>query len=225
MKTNPVAILILRLTAVFVLLVLNSGCASHYLGHRGRDAADILTLTFGVGSGAKVRLGPLQLAAFENTDLVGLRAGQGFLLGADLTDNHEAYSIFPVFRGEDWSDPVAVDAFTYGKHTVEEHRSPDIYVHDRPHFMDWSAAFGREIFRHDIETPARYRDKRSLASAPLPFLARSPDPEFYSQVEIAVGLAFSLRLGFNPGELVDFLLGLGGIDIYGDDVSPPAIYR
>jgi hypothetical protein len=41
---------------------------------------------------------------------------------------------------------------------------------------------------------------------------------YYSQIEIAVGAGGSLRVGFNPGELLDFLLGWFGVDLYGDEV-------
>ncbi len=34
-----------------------------------------------------------------------------------------------------------------------------------------------------------------------------------------IGLGGTLRLGFNPGELLDFLLGWFTIDIYNDDIE------
>ena len=45
------------------------------------------------------------------------------------------------------------------------------------------------------------------------------NPSYYSQIEISVGLMGSLKVGFNPGELLDFLLGFMGIDIYSDDLE------
>jgi len=48
---------------------------------------------------------------------------------------------------------------------------------------------------------------------------RAPVPSCMTQVELDVGLFYSIRLGFNPGELLDFLLGLAGADIYLDDVE------
>jgi len=44
-------------------------------------------------------------------------------------------------------------------------------------------------------------------------------PSYYTQIEAVVGLIPSLRLGFNPGELLDFILGWGNIDIYKDDIE------
>lgn len=42
---------------------------------------------------------------------------------------------------------------------------------------------------------------------------------YYTQIEIALGMWKSCRLGFNPGELLDFILGWTTIDILSDDVA------
>lgn len=43
---------------------------------------------------------------------------------------------------------------------------------------------------------------------------------YYTQCEVAVGTFFpSIRLGFNPGELLDFILGWTTIDIFRDDLE------
>jgi len=42
---------------------------------------------------------------------------------------------------------------------------------------------------------------------------------YFTQIEVTAGLGGMLKLGFNPGELLDFLLGFAGIDIYGDDLE------
>ena len=44
-----------------------------------------------------------------------------------------------------------------------------------------------------------------------------PKACFYTQIEVAAGAGGSVRLGFNPGELLDFLFGWLGADLYGDD--------
>ena len=40
-----------------------------------------------------------------------------------------------------------------------------------------------------------------------------------TQIEACVGIGWGARVGFNPGELADLLLGFAGIDIYGDDLE------
>lgn len=44
-------------------------------------------------------------------------------------------------------------------------------------------------------------------------------PHYFTQLEVVCGLGPSIRLGFNPGELLDFLLGWFTIDIYNDDIQ------
>ena len=46
-----------------------------------------------------------------------------------------------------------------------------------------------------------------------------PDASYYTQIEAVVGAGPSVRLGFNPGELLDFILGWTTIDIYKDDLE------
>ncbi len=55
----------------------------------------------------------------------------------------------------------------------------------------------------------------------LPFGRDRPPPTLYTQIEVAVGCGPSVRLGLNPGEMVDFLLGFLGLDLVGDDLQPP----
>ena len=38
-------------------------------------------------------------------------------------------------------------------------------------------------------------------------------------MEVAAGLVGGIRLGFNPGELLDFIMGFLGLDLYGDDLE------
>lgn len=45
------------------------------------------------------------------------------------------------------------------------------------------------------------------------------NPAYWSQIEVVVAAGLSLRVGFNPGELLDFILGWATIDIYGDDLG------
>ncbi len=44
-------------------------------------------------------------------------------------------------------------------------------------------------------------------------------PSVYTQADISAGCCLGGRLGFNPGELVDFILGFSTLDIYRDDVN------
>ena len=88
---------------------------------------------------------------------------------------------------------------------------------------DWLApwppdrVFGEEHALYDEEIPNR-RGKGFHAKSPLPVIGLAPNPAYYTQMEVVIGVGVSVRLGFNPGELLDFLLGWANIDIYGDDL-------
>lgn len=42
---------------------------------------------------------------------------------------------------------------------------------------------------------------------------------YYTQIDAVLALGPSLRVGFNPGEILDFILGWATVDIYDDDVE------
>jgi len=48
---------------------------------------------------------------------------------------------------------------------------------------------------------------------------RPPSYSYYTQIDAFAGALGGLRVGFNPGELVDFLLGWTTLDIYNDDLG------
>ena len=45
-----------------------------------------------------------------------------------------------------------------------------------------------------------------------------PHP-YYTDIRVTVGCGPAVTLGFNPGELLDFMLGWFGIDVYKDDLE------
>ncbi len=47
--------------------------------------------------------------------------------------------------------------------------------------------------------------------------ANRPRHPYFTQIEVVAGLLGTLRLGFNPGELLDFILGWTTVDIFNDD--------
>ena len=92
----------------------------------------------------------------------------------------------------------------------------------RDSLLPWPihGSFGEErfVYKAPREMPSR-RGKAFLAKAPLPFVGIADQPEYYTQVEVVIAVIGSLRLGFNPGELLDFVLGWTTIDMYGDDLN------
>jgi hypothetical protein len=55
-----------------------------------------------------------------------------------------------------------------------------------------------------------------------PFRCPTPNkysPSYFTEIEVVGGFFWTFRFGFNPGELLDFILGWVGFDIYGDDIE------
>lgn len=83
--------------------------------------------------------------------------------------------------------------------------------------------------RHGSNSPSWERNKSHMVRyGPLgvpannPFATPLPNRyslNYFTQIEAVGGLLWTFRLGFNPGELLDFLLGWTTIDIYRDDIE------
>jgi hypothetical protein len=175
----------LQLIAILALATISTGCATPYMVDRGRDAADIFTASYGIGAGAKARVGPLQTGLFVNRDIGGLRGG---IVRArwepPRNESFAAREEIYVVWGADIFDPDIDLVDKRNKVVGDVQLGPIAY----PFYIDW---FGN--------TPRR--------------------PQSFTQIEAAVGLGPTLRLGFNPGELLDFILGWFHIDIYNDDIE------
>jgi len=206
------SIVLRQVVLIWVSVFVCAGCAtSDYLANRGRDAADILTLTVGKGGGVSGRAGPIHCGLFFGVDHVGLKCGE---LQTDWTDQPS-----PV-----WSalfDPLLLLPGGDGVSFYE-----DIYL-------------GKEKTSEEPEEISLIRGKRYYGSGVCPFVVlpltreypgkRNPYSgyldetkypyHYLTQVELAVGLGVTIRAGVNPGELLDFLLGWIGLDLYSDDLS------
>jgi len=171
--------------------LLLGGCASNYWADRLSDAKDVMTCSAGLGLGAKARVGPLQVPLIVQSDYAGLRGGEFF------------------------ASPMRDDFWTYvseAGHVVE--KPCPVYLRDYDTLYS-----GYEVF--DPGGRAEERHKR-VRSQGMGFATVDGDVRnlgFYTQVEGTVGVLISLRLGVNPGELVDAVLGFTTVDLYGDDVG------
>lgn len=192
----------IALLAILVLTI--GGCASAktYFVDRGRDAADIFTATVGRGYGATARVGPLHAGLAMVVDWTGIRNG------CLPSETHWAHR-----------DPLGgtIDHFLVPMGFYGRHLGPSI-------------SFGSEAFpdRGLIGSPTR---AIVTAESPFPFfsipypssrdvpVSAQTTAKYLTQVEVAGGLWFGARLGFSPGELVDFILGWTTLDIFDDDTA------
>ncbi|HOX06911.1 MAG TPA: hypothetical protein PK280_10955 [Planctomycetota bacterium] len=175
-----------------------SGCASPhaYFSDRWADAKDVFTASVGVGGGAKARVGPLNAGIFLNSDRAGLRGGEAFRLADG-----------PLIAGD--SDGVLLVFFADQFDLRYPAENPS---------RGMAAARGVRLTGDALAE--RHKCHR-CAVVPLPSPLGAfmfPDsPGYYTQLEIAAGVGGTLRLGFNPGELLDFLLGWTTLDLFRDD--------
>lgn len=202
------------LAACFLLFF--CACSSPYLKNRGRDTLDIVTLEVQTRSyGASMRAGPLK-AGLNYQSSAGSSAG---LRGGDAGTHHgEEVTFF--FAGRDVfgkAPPAAApaeDSKTEPPVPESESTAPavepapaadvDPLLENRGKTFAAFSPFGTTL-------PA-YR-KRSVFKTKGGFAPAY----YYTQLEISLGLFLGLRIGINPGELVDALAGIFTLDPLSDD--------
>jgi hypothetical protein len=187
--------------ALLTVAIMLPGCATpHFLADRGRDALDTVTLTTGKGYGAMVRVGPLHCGLLCAKDYAGVKQGD-MSFGARPAVKH------PLDGFGKTLDPLIV----------------------LPNLGGGSWCFWYEDFRG--WTPmTSLRGKEYYVSAQLPFVAvpvladldkrigLSYPTFFLTQLEVVVGAWRTVRVGFNLGESMDFLLGWTTVDVLHDDL-------
>jgi len=178
------------------LLLGAGGCGTPrgYWTDRGRDAMDMFNFAVGAGAGAKGQIGPLASGILFDATQVGLRNGQWLT----PTTYHNEFTA-PEFQYENKLQPPPVD------------RDVQALLIGRDHWGGRPDA---------IDRGKPYEAGQTLLVAwPHPVGSRTRHPAaYYTQVEGVIGLGLNLRAGFNPGEILDFLLGWFEVDIYDDDV-------
>lgn len=173
-----------------VLILLCLICSSCInLQDRKRDLADVFTATLGHGYGGNVRVGPVHAGLLGNIDREGLHSGIWY-------SNWNKFSI----------------PWNMCSHSLELDLT---FFHINGPGPAWGGM-------------PHYRGKKYEACGYLPFLTWVHDHgwtpgymvwHYYTDIEIAIGLYYSLRLGFNVGEFADFCLGFVGVDIFNDDLN------
>ena len=183
------------ISALLTFLMLTTSCSTPYLKDRNSDAADIFSLTTGVGVGLKGRMGPIVVSPLLiHNEHSGLRGGEVFhnIKGVPMLVDDGVLDVgFLFFSAETFGDRQHQHWDTAKVNRLEERGK---------------AYLGQEIYIPFIEIPKQIEQSKYPSY-------------FYTQAEVTVALGLSLRLGFNPGELVDWILGWGTIDIYDDDLA------
>ena len=193
-ENNNRSVIVAKITKLFffcaVFLALCLTCSSCInFQDRKRDFADIFTATLGNGYGGNVRVGPLHAGLLGNIDREGLHSGIWY-------SNWGEFSI----------------PWNMCSHSLELDLT---FLHTNGPGSAWGGL-------------PHYRGKKYEAGGFIPFCSWIRDHgwtpsymvwHYYTDIEFAVGLYYSLRLGFNFGECADFFLGFVGVDIFNDDLN------
>ena len=190
--------LLAYLCIMLAMLFACSGCSTRakpFLMNRLQDSVDMVTVVGGLGAGAKAKAGPLHFGWFYDVDCYGVRGSARYTGIAERWDiDNFVFPFGQILPGPILSrrqPPFGLDAFSCRTctHAVSAYWVP-FYSLPEP-----------------IANPA--------TGVRVPGNVRS----FYTQIEVAAGAGGTIRLGCNPGEMADFVLGWFGYDIYGDDVA------
>ena len=176
---------ILKIILLVFIVVCGTGCTTGYWADRGRDAADVFTMTLGVGVGLKARIGPAECGLLLASDQFGLRGGKYHPSGivGDTSCMIRCDEIQMLLLG---GDDFGCSCMKYDQ---RDKRHSSFYM---------------------LLIPC----SDSIMGSPPTYNA-----SYWTQVEAVVALGPSVRLGFNPGELLDLILGFIGVDIYNDDLE------
>lgn len=193
---------------ISLLVIIAAGCKSNgpYWRSRGHDLADIVTLTVGVGAGAKVMVGPFHVGLLGCGDVYGIR--DGVIIPHNMEDSSDIDDfIFPlgpiapaILRNPPIFGFSALPCRTCDQgmmtHCFPLFSLPEPNFHEgKPAWCGGEGPFYKPVLIHNNEHALQY----------------------LTQIEVVGGLVGTVRVGVNPGELVDFIVGIADRDIYGDD--------
>lgn len=184
---------IFNVIMLLMLCVLASGCASTgaYFSDRGRDAADIFTLTIEQGVGVTAHAGPI------STGLGMIGGGRGLDGGtiANFGEGDVELQLL-VFGGNGFCTPSAERQKKRGGTQVLFVQHPSVA------FMDWGS--------HQMNP-----FKAFFVDLYPPTWVKYPG---VTQFDASVALGIGPRIGFNLMELIDFICGWTTLDMLGDDM-------
>jgi hypothetical protein len=190
-----------QLTGTAISLLCSGCTTTGYFGDRGRDASDIFTATVGVGLGAKARVGPVHAGLLMCQDRYGLRYGE---------------RVWPsTVAGDMWD--LDLTALCHDQVSLTQPRGGNVYSRRKKDYI------ARPLFSH---TQKGYLGPESGLGMPFVCVLH-PDKQrnasqsiaYFTQIDVVLAIGGSVRLGFNPGELADFLLGWTTLDIFRDDLK------
>lgn len=213
----------LKYSASILISIFFFSCSGPYLKNRARDLGDILTLEAETRSyGVSVRIGPVQAGLSYKSPAgkaVGLRGGHAgmhntaqftaLFFGADyftaepMKDIDGSEKDQPLNTANQKKLPVGTEEFKKSGTEAVENETIGILKNRNKSYRARSP-FGTLV--------PLYKKKHTLKTK-----GKFAPASYFTQIDVSLGAYLGIRIGINPGELLDFLLGWFKIDIYSDD--------
>ena len=190
------------LLGVLMVLVTNlTGCAL-YVKNRAGDLTDVLELSIGAGVFVGDTPGPQLYASAQCT------RGGHLAVGKAVTGRVGLYG----GRWHTWTEsnsalPVAPFVYSSEERDSGKLQAEDFWKYDLFGRWDWF-----------LFLPSNYRDIWSPGVEQAETSAKANSPVHWADLSVeATLLVPSVRFGISPGEFVDFVAGIFGVDPAGDD--------
>ena len=214
----PVRWLPLSLLMLFSI-TLTSGCAT-YIRDRVADAGDIFNVTVGEGLGVTAKAGPVHTGLGYCKDYYGLRCGE--IIKPDWE-----WSCWDYGKYQSWDMALVIFAssgFVPNECNNLPKRAEARWKTFQSEWLDWNVGGGFTPFldfplgQYVVKCSPSQLAQFGLDDGVSLKVKTSCLPQM-TQLDLTIGVGVSIRLGFNPGELLDFALGFVGLDLYDDDVA------
>jgi len=183
-----------------------------YLHNRGADFLDQFRVSVGVGSVAGVRV--RALGAVDTGIMMGVKpraASIGWRYGTPLFFNHADTRV-----DADQAEIIKATSITGLDYAAGTYRSASTSAAILPGLFTWTDATPKDYAWLVPEEGDTFRDRRWIWNRETFRHDRYAQIHAFD-IEAEAGLFAYIEGGYSPGELVDFLLGIVGIDIAGDD--------
>jgi len=183
-----------------------------YLRNRGADFLDQFRISVGAGSVAGVRV--RAVGAVDTGIMMGIKpraASLGWRYGTPLFFNHAD----PKFDA-DQAEIIKATSVTGLDFASGTYRSARTSAAILPGLFTWTDATPKDYEWLVPEEGDEFRDRYWIWNRETTRRNRYAQIHAFD-IEAEVGLFVYLEAGFSPGEMLDFLLGIVGIDIAKDD--------
>jgi len=200
----------LRALSLLALVLALSSC--RYLRNRGADFLDQFSVSVGVGSVAGVRV--RAVGVVDTGIMMGVKpraAALGWRYGTPLFFNHADPRM-----DADQAEFIKATSITGLDYAAGTYRSARTSVAVFPAVFTWTDATPKDYEWLVPEKGDEFRNRRWIWNRETTRHNRYAQIHAFD-IEGGVGIFGYLEVGYSPGELLDFLLGIVGIDIAKDD--------